>query len=242
MPNTIAVPLRALAAATAGATGTGIDITVLRTAAKLTLDVPLVTGSGDDLKLTVILETSPDNTVWSHVKTIEVVAAQPAEEIVVGELKRYLRVRSLVAGTTPSFTWGLTGLAHVIYCEPRDVTTYCIPKRSIKEIESSAIIAACLGASSLADGYLSGSFELPLVSWTEDLNLNTGHLAAAIIFRKRGADPQGPDAGVFDAEKTALKWFTLIAAGKLKPPGIVDTTPELFEGGSYVASRPSRGW
>jgi hypothetical protein len=94
----------------------------------------------------------------------------------------------------------------------------------------------------MAEGYVSSAYEMPITAWGEDLRSATARIAGATLFRVRGADPQGPDAIVFDGESKAIKWLDRIANGRLKPPAIVDSTPDDTEGGSYLYSNTTRGW
>lgn len=241
MSNPLALPLHVLGLpSTANGTGDAIDIGALRTACELTLSAYAVTGT-----LTAYIETSPDNTPsshWHQVTQVDVAEANSSQKLTLGQLQRYLRVRWTVSGGSPSVAWSLDGDAHVIYFEPSDIAKYAIPPEALAGIEDATLIADCITISSEADGYLNGSFELPLAAWGQSLRKHCAALAAAMLFRRRGCDPQGPDKLVFDSEATSISWFKMIANGRMKPPEIIDSTPEAFEGGSVVVSNPSRGW
>ena len=141
-----------------------------------------------------------------------------------------------------SVEFAVSGTAYVTYCDPIDISVYSIRSEGIADISATDLANACVSASDGADGYLNSSFALPLTAWGDDLRQHTAEMAGAIVLRSRGADPSGPDALVFDAESKATKWFARIADGKLKPPSMLDSTPDTFEGGSFVVSSTRRGW
>lgn len=75
----------------------------------LRLDRAVTAASGTTPSLTVILETSPDNSTWTTLATYTAATAPGTERKVASALDRFVRARWTVSGTTPSFTWGLTG-------------------------------------------------------------------------------------------------------------------------------------
>lgn len=161
--------------------------------------------------------------------------------MVIGAVGRYLRVTwALTAITTVTFA--VTGIAHVVYCDAADLTTDAVPERSIANVSQSDRWRACVKASDGADGYLSTRYELPLSAWPSDMREHCANIAAASLFRRRGADPQSADAVIFDGRDRAVSWFNKIANGLVKPPGIIDSTVEINEGGSVVVSSSGRGW
>lgn len=230
MANSLDITLSALATVSSGGAGTAVDLgTVKRRVAKLELNI--VSGT-----ISIQVETSPDSTTWRVVRKLE----QPGTHGVEG-LDRYVRATWTA---TASVTWELTGTAHAVYCEPKDLWSDAVPKKAIEDIPMSDLVLACIAATSKADGWVGNAYVLPLVSWGESLTEHTALLAVARLFRRRGADPNGPDLVVFDGEKMATRWFERLGAAKggSSPPDIVDSTPETYEGGSVVLSGTSRGW
>lgn len=75
----------------------------------LRLDRQVTAASGTTPSMTVVIETSPDNATWSTLVTYTAATAPGTERKVMAALDRYVRARWTVTGTTPSFTWGLTG-------------------------------------------------------------------------------------------------------------------------------------
>lgn len=260
MAAALPITLRALAAlSTVGTTtGTAVDCERLTTAslpdtdgsprvprwaAKLVLDVVEV-AAGAVLKVDV--ETSADQVAWRAVYEGDDIVAPLEEplELYVGALQRYVRAKFTLGGSgTPSARFGFVGEAHTVYCTPRQLTSDAVPEHSIAGISASDRLRACIVGSTEGEGYLASAYTTPILAWGDDLAEKTALISAAKIFNVRGRDPEGPDKGVFDAAAEARdQWFNRIANGKLKPPGIVDSTPEVFEGGSVVVSSPSRGW
>jgi phage gp36-like protein len=137
-------------------------------------------------------------------------------------------------------TLACAGTMSTVYAAPSDLGKVLIG-RALAELDSTAKVDACLAANDLADGYLGLAYVLPLTAWGADLTLQTARLAVALALTVRGADiTTGPDALVYQERDRAEKWFNLVAAGRIKPPGLVDTTPEVYDTGAVIASRPSR--
>lgn len=191
--------------------------------------------------MTVVVETRASASLpWRAVDTISV-GATGTYALNVGGADQYVRITWGLVNLT-SITFSASAVAQVTYCDPADITKFAVPEASIEEIGASDRVAACLAVTDVADGYVGGAYTLPLTAWGTDLRLYCAQMAAAHIFRVRGMDPEGPDKVVFDAEANAIKWLDRLANGRLSPPGMVDSTPEVSEGGSVVVSRPMRGW
>lgn len=247
MAAPLPITLRALAAATSSAAGTAVDIEYLtptssripRSAAKLKLELVALVG---DTTLDVAIETSSDGATWSLAHTARYDLVGTVAEIIVGKLQRFVRASWTVAGSAPSATFSLKGNARQIYCEPEHLTAIAVAAAALANIDPVRLLDACIFGSAEAEGYLASAFTPPLLGWDDDLIEKTALLSVAKVFNHRGRDVEGPDAGVFLSAKEARDWFDRVANGRLKPPGIIDSTPETFEGGSVVMSKPSRGW
>lgn len=242
--------LHALSAETASgtqATATDIGVTVgetvvpLRRACKLELRVAAITNSGTGLVVT--LQTGPDNTNWRAVKVLPDVHEPVVLHETLHTLQRYLRcLWSLPASGDPSATFELVAESHVIYCEPADIPKYAARGCPIAKFSEAEQVDACIAATDLAAGYLSGSSDMPLTAWDEALRMRTAQISAAILMSRLPGEPMGSTVKVFEAQDAAIAWLERIAAGKLNPPGITDQTPEAFEGGAYVVQGTARGW
>lgn len=255
MAAALPITLRALADAAAGSeTGTAVDCTLLtastdpssttrvpRWAAKLGLDVISLSAGA---VLQVEIETSDDEVAWRTLYSRSFQAA-PTErlELHIGGLQRYLRAKSTLSGSgTPAARFGLLGEAHTVYCTPRQLVSDAVPEAAIANTVPPNRVRACIVASTEVEGYLASAYSTPILAWGDDLAEKTALIAVAKLFNVRGRVQESPDSGVFEAAREAVTWCNRVANGQLKPPGIVDTTPEVFEGGSVVLSRPSRGW
>jgi len=241
MANSLAATLQALGAVAASGSGSSVDIGTLRRAARVSVDVLALSGTNPSLAVKV--ETSADEVNWRTVYAFASITTASRVSALIGDLSRYVRVAYTLGGTGgPSVTWSSSIEAHVLYCEPSHVTKYALPEHSIAAKTIEERLEACLAASDEADGFIASAYEMPLVAWTTDVTMHCAYLAGAVLFGARGADLNGPDALVFHNRDMALKWFDRLANGRVKPPGIVDSTPETFEGGAVVESSPRRGW
>src|SRR5690606_14545436 len=150
----------------------------------------------------------------------------------VGPLQRYVRARWALTGGTATFS--VTGEAHVVYCLPRDIHRFSVPAGALEPVPDHEQLDACIAATDEVDGYVGGAYTLPLKAWGEDVGKAAARIAGADLLSNRGVDPESQDAVVFQREEKAHEWLNRLANGRLAPPGIVDQTPETFEGGSVV--------
>lgn len=95
--------------AAATATSASMDLASYGTV-RLDLHVSVATGTLPTLDVTV--QTSPDGTNWSTLGTAftQATAATDQHKVFAGA-DRYLRAVSTIGGTTPSFTYSLSGSA-----------------------------------------------------------------------------------------------------------------------------------
>jgi phage gp36-like protein len=95
----------------------------------------------------------------------------------------------------------------------------------------------------LASGILAARFDLPITSWGGDLTQAVCKIAAYEILSVRGFNPDGDDKNVRDRYDDAMKWLADVAAGRITPIGLVDSTPDTEDlGGAEVVTVASRGW
>lgn len=242
MPQALSVELAVSATVTEAGSGAAVDIGELRRAVKATVLVTAFTGVDDDPTPTVTLTIQTRSTTsapWRSVTSLDVTATG-SYRLCAGGLDRYVRVSWDLENMT-SAEFAVTGVAHVTYCDPSDISLDAVPESAIEDISLSDRASACISVSEEADGYLASAFEMPLTAWGDDLRAKCAEMAAAKLFRQRGFDPDGPDKLVLEREKAAIEWLNRIANGRLKPPTIVDST-ETFEGGSFVVTHTRRGW
>ncbi len=252
MANPLDIELHASGAETASGNGTAEDIGETRSCVKVSLLVSAVSGTTPTLLVTI--QTGPTSTgPWRSAGAFASQAAIGKNAKTVAALDQFVRAIWTIGGTdTPTFTFALAGAAHTLYAEPDDIGRTAINAVAIDGIDPEVMADCCLRATSDAETALNSAYELPIDSWGEDLR---GHVAARAMFyamNHRGFDPgSGADqmivlAGGFRTEtnvkSAAQMFFDDVASGKLKPLGIVDQTPDDYEGGGVVVSGVSRGW
>lgn len=245
MTQPLALDLVPSAAVVAAGSSASADMGALRRALKLTARVTaFVPVDADPVPALVLtVETRPSSTdPWRAAADTVQALGVGVVELSVGGLDRYVRIGWALTNMT-TVTFSVLGIAHVTYCDPADITKYAVPEHAIAELTASKRADACISATDVADGFIGGAYTLPLTAWGEDLRQQTAYLATAQLFSARGVDVAGPDKSVIDSRDMALKWLDRLANGRLSPPGMVDSTPETNEGGSFVyQGRPPRGW
>ena len=100
---------------------------------------------------------------------------------------------------------------------------------SFSTAASPDLIDAIEVASAIADGYFAAVWRLPLSGWGKDVEQRVGELARWHLLTKRGMDP-GQDVGRFDPMARTggpgtYRWLQDVAAGLVRPRGIVQATP-----------------
>jgi hypothetical protein len=254
LANPLAVALHASGAETVSGTGDAVDLGETRSCVQLALVV--TAASGTTPTLDVSIETGPTETgPWRMGGAVAAALAAAGKTVkTLADLDRWARVTWTIAGTvSPSFTFDLAGTAHTLYAGPSDLSKTAINATAIEEVAPEVLAECCLRASGDGETALNSSYELPIVSWGEDLR---GHCASRAVFyvmNHRGRSPgqSGIDSlidtmGGFALEQgvksAAQMYFEAVASGRIKPVGIVDQTPDDFEGSGFVASGPPRRW
>jgi phage gp36-like protein len=243
MANALAIEPHESGAETASASGAAVDIGALRSAARLRLTCTAVSGTNPTL--VVKLQTAPtESGPWrTAYQFVSLSAAAVKDSVTVAGLDRYVRADWTIGGTdSPTFTFGLAGEAHVLYATSRDLVRHGLKQETLNNIDPDTLADTLLGASDEADGYLGGGYTLPLTAWSEDLRKHVAKMASYDLMSVNGFRPTGFDELIVKGRDDAVSWLSKIMAGKLEPPGIVDSTVEVFEAGGYVVSSPSRGW
>lgn len=241
MADVLAVTLQASGAQTASGSGSAQDIGALRSAARLTLDVTAT--SGTEPRLSVAIETSSNSsTGWRQVARFDQAQTPTSIKLSMFGLDRYIRAVWTISGTTPSFTFSVSGEAHVIYATPDDVTNLAINSAATDGITDSVKAEACLSASADADSRLPPRYTLPLAAWGQDIRERVAQIAAYTMMRHRGFMPEGVDELIVKDKDDAQRWLSKAGAGTITPSGIVDSTPNKRGGAPRVFSRPARGW
>lgn len=245
MSQPLSIELAASVARVADGSGVAVDLglvaaTVPRSAARLTVEV---SDFAELERLRLVVEHAADSSgPWLELDALDITQTGDYE-LSVADTKRWLRASwgFFGASGSPSVTFSATGLAHQVYVGPRDLGRYGIRLEELLAITTpSARADACIAVSDEADGYLNGRYVLPLTAWDDALRGQCARMAIRYSLDRCGWQPDGPDNVIEKSFDRALSWFKRLQAGQLEPPGLVDSTPEEFEGGSVVVSRPRR--
>lgn len=247
MPQALAIELASSSARTSAGAGTAVDAGpdgVERSASRLVLDV---TAFAEVERIRLIVETAPGSSgPWLELDALDI--DQTGEyDLSVGNTKRWLRLRWEFAGAdgSPSVTFSVTGEAHQVYINPRDLKS-AIRVIALDEITTlTARADACIAVSDEADGYLNGAYMLPLVSWDDGLRGQLARMAVRYALDACGWQPEGPDGVIEKSFDRALTWLKSVKKGTVRPPNIVDSTPSKNKNSARVGrvrSAAGRGW
>lgn len=245
MSQPLSIELLASATRTAAGSGTALDLglvanTVPRSAARLDI---AVTAFADLERVRLVVEHAVAAAgPWLELDALDVVQTGDLQ-LSVGDTKRWLRVswEFVAIDAAPSVTFSVAGTAHQVYVGPRDLGRYGIRASELEQITTpSARADACISVSDEADGYLAGRYVLPIKAWDDGLRGQCARMAVRYALDRCGWQPGGPDSVIETSFSRAVKWLERLQKGQLEPPGIVDSTPEVFEGGSVVVSRTRR--
>lgn len=249
MSNALAVTLLATGAQTATANGTSVDLLdvasglPLRTTLILSVDVNVVTGT--DPTLTMNVETADvTGGPWRVIGTFDQTLKDNAAgdyRFLVGDCERFVRLTWVIGGTsTPTFTFGVAGVAHVTYASRHDMTLYGMSEKVLDQIPEDRKLQALVAASAEMSTNLSVAFTLPLTAWGEDIVKHTAILATWTAIA--GNFREGLDETLVDMKDDTMKFLKRIGDGRLRPKTILDSTPDAEEDSAVVASNASRGW
>ncbi len=241
MPQPLAIELAASAARATNGSGTAVDIGAARSAARLLVQVTAFTGL-ERVRLVVQhadLEAGP----WLELGAVDLLQADEYD-LSVADSRRWVRASWELTDDgvgSPSVTFAVAGDAHQLYCSPRGLGRFGITKAVIDDLLTKHAQAdACITASDEADGYLGGRYTLPMTAWCSDLTAMVARMAIKYGFDLCGWQPDGPTDMVMGNFNHAISWLKRLQDGKLEPPGMIDSTPETFEGGAVVVSRARR--
>lgn len=122
-----------------------------------------------------------------------------------------------------------------------------VAAQALEGIEEAAQDAALLAASELADSYLGSRFKLPISTWSSDLKRHVCAVAAwDLLAGTRGFNPEaGSNVTVRARYEDAIRWLEQVAANRVTPAGVTDSSaPASTRGPSsaFAASSTKRGW
>lgn len=245
MANPLAVTLLASGPQTVSGTGATVDLQAssekARTLLRLQLRISAVSGAS--VMLTAKVETSPDGSTWEQIGSFAPTYKASFETKIIAGCERYIRLTWVIAGTTPSFTFGVLGTAEVVYATLTEFAQLGLPTTATENLEDEQLLQALLSASSTIDSYIPKRFLLPLTPPYPDVLVEHAcRLAAWTVLRVRGVDPDSAaDKAIQEASDGSEKWLLMVAKGTVEPSW-VDATPTIYEGGAAVESDTSRGW
>jgi phage gp36-like protein len=132
-----------------------------------------------------------------------------------------------------------------LYCQTSDLITIGINAIALQDVPVPDQQAACQQASDLADSYMRGRYQLPLLSWGSDITYHTAQIAVYLVLKARGYNPSaGADDNVRLGYEDSIKWFEGIQRQNTHP----NVTPSVAQPGDpvydlpQVRTSPERGW
>lgn len=237
----LALTLHAAGAESSSGAGASIDIGA-RALARAHIDITAVSGTAPTLD--VVLETSRDQVIWraAPVGAFAQATAAGTQTRAFLDLERYVRARWTIGGTgSPSLTFSIVGSALLVYANSRHLDALALRAEAAVQLTPEKRADALEAASDEADAYLDERYELPLVTWPLSLSRHTGAMASLIVMTARGYSYEPGTRDSFkDGHDRALEYLRKVAADG--DPGIVDSTPTVFEGAAAVITNARRGW
>lgn len=98
-------------------------------------------------------------------------------------------------------------------------------------------------ASGIADSYIGNRYELPLISWGDDLTDATRAIARYKAMSDRGWRPDNPaDETIVEEYRDAMRWLRDVGERKAHLVDAVDSTPARQEGAPLVSTEEPLGW
>lgn len=238
MPSSTPVTLLASAAQAASGVGASVDLGIQT---GLLLDLAVSDASGTDPTLDVAIETSKDGVVWRQLDAFEqVTAAGPVARAFAGA-DRYVRARWTLGGTTPSFTFALTGQALLLYATPADVARYGVAQEALASIAPDTMAHHLIANTDEIDDQLGKRFKLPLSKWPSSLRKHLSEITAWTVLSNRGVNPTTGDQDIRLRHDRAWRSVVDLAENRAgSADGYVDSTPTVVDDGLYTFSRPRR--
>jgi phage gp36-like protein len=128
------------------------------------------------------------------------------------------------------------------YGQPADLATFGMPSAALSAFTNADQVAALVAASGYADGELSRRYTLPLTAYGTELTEAVCHIAVYKLLSKRGFDSPGEGSSFRRQHDDSKAWLKRVGDGTLDPPGIVDSTVDEEDGGTYVVTNARRRW
>jgi phage gp36-like protein len=124
------------------------------------------------------------------------------------------------------------------YITPTELQNQGVPAGGLSGITNQQQLDAIQWASDEIDGYLAKRFTLPLVTVSIDINRRCAILSTFYLLSFRGMRVTGElNELITKLYDDANKWLLEVSKGNITPQ-CIDSTPEVDEEGSLVASGP----
>lgn len=235
------VTLAASSTQTASGTGSSVDLTSPYSAVWVRLQVTAVSGSSPTLQL--IVEHSSDNSFFRTHTTQTAINTTGVTEFAAAGLDRYIRVRWVVGGSTPSFTFSVSGTSEIVYCTPTDLVTFVAPSAAWGTITATEKADAILSATAMVNSYLQARYDLPVSAWGRDIRRAAAILAGYDLLLTRSLFRDDTQRANLQLQyEQVIKWLEAVRDGQATPDGLVDNTPTVTNGSSILYTRTKRGW
>ena len=137
------------------------------------------------------------------------------------------------------------------YATIEDLRRYGLPETATVGVPDATLEAELEAASSTADAYLRGRFNLPLLSWGTDITMRVAHIAAYNIMRNRGFAPEaGSDVTIKEAyyeavgfpDRPGSGWFPAVQRQAIHPDVTETATGADAHPFPQIRTASRRGW
>lgn len=245
MADPLAITLHASAEETASGSAAAVDLwdeaegdgVQTRRLVDARLTISAISG-----QLTVSLETSDDQVVWSQVGAFPAKSATGNTTLATGDFGRYIRCSwTLSAGG--SATFAVTGTALETFCTLAELRSLGAARSTIQSIDLVDRIEHLVASTEVAKGYLKSRHTPPIISVGLDVAQAVAKMATlSLLTDVKGVNPH-PEATalVLDEARAKERWLRDVSHG-LAAADVVDSTPEVHEGTGSVSTGTSRGW
>lgn len=242
MPTSTAISLLTSAERSASGAGASVDLGIH---SGLSLDLAVTTKSGTNPTLDLRIETSKDGVTWRTLDAFpQVTGVGPSAQLFAGA-DRYVRAVWTLGGTTPAFTFALSGQSLLLYVSPSDVYDLGGAAGRLQRLAPQLLAKHIIAACDQADESLGNRFKLPLAKWPMSLRKHVSQVTAwSALSSGVGVNPQTGDQDLRQRHDSSLRELKELGGEKGKAaPGYVDSTPDVYEGGGgFISGEPRRGW
>ena len=156
--------------------------------------------------------------------------------------RRYGLPRYLRAAWTGAGTFALTAETRTFYASPDDVRATVRgvgdggPLADVSDVEIERHIDAA--SDEISGAFQTAQFKAPVYSVGSAVRKRCADIACLGAMRAIGFNPEGiADDIIIKAHDDAMSWVRQIARERLRPAGLVDSTPAAYDGGAALSFR-----